>query len=193
MNWKIYHPLSDPKMSKQKCLNRWIQFVQEIRQIHKKKGKNLSWKESLSKAKPMYKTLKMKGGTNCMCDIEKVYQILKRECQCDVSHINRNAVKQFMSPVPTKTPPPGNKNMQKSESILFNMNHPELISWLNKSGLKVFAKAFAAWIDPMIDGKYLWSACQDNKCYEFQKFLKDKTKGTRLQRLKLVREIKKKR
>lgn len=191
MNWKIYHPLSDRKMSKQKCLNRWIQFVQEIRQIHKKKGQNLSWKESLSKAKPMYKTLKMKGGNKCMCDIEKVYQILKRECQCDLSHINRNAVKQIMTPVPNKTQPSGHESMQKNESILFNMSPPEVIAWLKRNGLKVFARAFGAWIDPIIDGKYLWKACQDNECTELQTLLKNRNTGTRLQRLKLVREIKK--
>ena len=41
----------------------------------------------------MYKKLTMKGGNKCMCDIEKVYQILKRECQCDENHINKKCGK----------------------------------------------------------------------------------------------------
>ena len=44
------------------------------------------------------------------------------------------------------------------------MSQPEVIAWLKRNGLKVFAIAFGAWIDPIIDGKYLWNAYQDNDC-----------------------------
>lgn len=180
--------------------NPWLLFVATYRSF----TPQTSYKKCLQRAKPLYrkftkKMRTMKGGSECICDIDRIIEFMKGSCKNCTLNKRRQGDTRSTQSVPTmqfNAPPPSRTRE------LSSLTHEEVLIWLRNERLKVYAdhieklKTNAWYLGPPANGQTLVDECASDSCESLAQegqFLKargvKKKVASRVQRLKFVRVL----
>ena len=142
----------------------------------------------------------MKGGSECICDIDRIIEYMRGSCKnCTLEKRRQGDTRNIQADSTMKS----NRPSKSSRRDLASLTHEEVLVWLRNEKVSVYARQFerlnlSPWyLEPPVSGQTLVDVCMSDNCKSltsndsdtFTVRTDDKHFATGLQRKKFVRVL----